>query len=290
MEQKRTVWIVLASGIFLCVVLGAAVILYSAEAKKNTTALAARDAGLIWMSPEEAAKKPQNAVDTSLPPPPAPSQPATTPAANQGVADVAGASDANRISQSDSVTVISTGKTSVYNMGETTTSTIDLSDLNNNASSANNVAALNEAAENAMTETGKVYRNVESEELPSKATSSAAKSESASASAVGSTKKTEASPAPAKSASSAPAKKESRFWVQAGSFATTKYADEARSELETNKIPCEVFTFSDKDGNLRYRVRVGPYISKSEAEYWKQKIDTIPLFSKSGSYVVSSTL
>ena len=57
MEQKRTIWIVLAAGIFLSVVLGAAVILYASEAKKNTTALYQRSAGSVWMSPETAQQK-----------------------------------------------------------------------------------------------------------------------------------------------------------------------------------------------------------------------------------------
>ena len=54
MEQKRTIWIVLAAGIFLMVVIGAAVILYAPEARKDTTALVQKENGTVWMSPEVA--------------------------------------------------------------------------------------------------------------------------------------------------------------------------------------------------------------------------------------------
>lgn len=295
MEQKRTLWIVLASGIFLCVVLGVAVILYSSGSTRNITASDARNQGMVWLSPEEASAKGQN--ETASTPPPAHTVPAS--AESQGVADVSTTHDTDDMPQSGNVTVISTGRTSVYSMGGTSTSTIDLSTANGSSAADSNVAALNQAAQNAMTETGRVYRNVESEELPSEASPAASRAQTGSTTAVAQSSEparaaepapAASSAAPATSTATAAAQKESRYWVQAGSFSTTKYADEARAELETNKMPCEVFTFSDSDGSLKYRVRVGPYISKSEAEYWKQRIDSIPLFSKSGSYVVSSTL
>ena len=67
MEQKRTIWIVLAAGIFLSVVLGAAVILYASEAKKNTTALYQRSAGSVWMSPETAQQKHAESFSNGIP-------------------------------------------------------------------------------------------------------------------------------------------------------------------------------------------------------------------------------
>jgi len=50
-----------------------------------------------------------------------------------------------------------------------------------------------------------------------------------------------------------------------------------------------VFTYKDSKGNLFYRVRVGPYTTKSEAEYWKNRIEAIDLFAKSGSYITNSS-
>ena len=331
MEQKRTIWIVLAAGIFLCVVLGAAVILYSAEARKNTTALQKRGEGSVWMSPElaeqntkndlyassgvrtESTKLPELAKSEGLQEIPASSSrpvdaPATkaveTPSARKDEANVFAATppatssaptvatsaainadqSANGLS-SENVTVIATGKTNVYNMGETSTTTIDLNDLSaykKDESASSNVTAQNKVAATAIRETSSAHKSTQA--TPKKVYEQPkAQASSTSSKAVAQKKSAPAKPAPVAATQTTT----NRFWVQAGSFTTTKNADEARSELESNKIPCEVFT-SDVSGVLHYRVRVGPYTTKSEAEYWKQRIDEIPLFSKSGSFVTST--
>ena len=331
MEQKRTIWIVLAAGIFLCVVLGAAVILYAAEARKNTTALQKRNEGAVWMSPElaqenkasdlyassspraESSKLPELAkVDGAEEIPAVSSTPVDAPASKASDASsnkkaeanvFAATSVASSIDQSDqsandqntngvsseNVTVIATGKTNVYSMGETATTTIDLNDLSaykKDETPSGNVTAQNKAAAAAIRETSSAHKNASTQATPKKVYEQPkAQASSTSSKAVAQKKSTPAKPAVAKSAPAQPAT--SRFWVQAGSFTTTKNADQARSELESNKIPCEVFT-SDVSGVLHYRVRVGPYTTKSEAEYWKQRIDEIPLFSKSGSFVTAT--
>ena len=337
MEQKRTIWIVLAAGIFLCVVLGAAVILYSAEARKNTTALQKRNEGSVWMSPELAEQNTKNdlyasssprAESSKLPELAKSDGPEEIPAVSSGAVDapVAKAADVSAAPKkpenvfspatmpaapaapagdqagglsSENVTVIATGKTNVYNMGETSTTTIDLNDLSayqKDEVSSGNVTAQNKAAATAIRETSSAHKSASTQAAPKKVYEEPkASASSTSSKAVAQKKSAPAKPAVAKStpAKAAPAKTApaqpttSRFWVQAGSFTTTKNADEARSELESNKIPCEVFT-SDVSGVLHYRVRVGPYTTKSEAEYWKQRIDEIPLFSKSGSFVTST--
>lgn len=95
--------------------------------------------------------------------------------------------------------------------------------------------------------------------------------------------------APAKKVAAAPAKKapvlSSKYWVQAASFTSKKSADNARATLDDNKIPAEVFTYKDNKDKLFYRVRVGPYTTKSEAEYWKTRVCKIDLFKDTQSYV-----
>ena len=318
MEQKRTIWIVLAAGIFLSVVLGAAVILYASEAKKNTTALYQRSAGSVWMSPETAQQKHTESFSNEIyfPSEPPAEESSINPAEvnNSSVtSNIESPAEGktsiensdSKIAQTDNVTVISTGNTSVYNVGDTSTTTIDLNALKNTASASSNVTAQNKAAETAIRETNAVHRNVEkTSPVVEKKISSPKASASSNKKSVSSKSSAQVSSAPKKSAQasaskksaqasaskSAPAKKVSdRFWVQAGSYTTTKNADEARGILESNKIPCEVFTFTDAKGVLHYRVRVGPYTTKSEAEYWKQRIDTISLFAKNGTYVTNTS-
>jgi cell division protein FtsN len=88
--------------------------------------------------------------------------------------------------------------------------------------------------------------------------------------------KTETQPLPAK------------YWVQLGSYTVKNNADEVRAALEEEKIPSEIFTH--QDGNkLYYRVRVGPYSTKSEAEYWQKRILTIPQFKSAKPYITNSS-
>ena len=361
MEQKRTLWIILASGIFLLVVIGAAVILYAPAMNRNTNARALRDSGEIWVSPglssssstyvppaatsdlTAPAKDSEASVTQGLASPAEgdfseldifaqnnPSQNVFDPSqtAQSQTAQVPGAQTAQpqgaAVTQTDNLTVIANGTTNLI-AGNTT---IDLNALKNLVPSVSeNVTATNQAAEKAMEETEKAYRveeksmiektvqtsqivnvnvmpsqRVVEEKTETKApaksgsvkkssTAPVKSSSSSSSKSVknSSTKTSTAKPAATKTASvSAPAAPD-RFWVQAASFSTKKKADEARATLDANKIQCEVFTYKDDKGNLFYRVRVGPYTTKSEAEYWKKRIDAIPEFATSGSYVTNTT-
>ncbi|MCM1321274.1 MAG: SPOR domain-containing protein [Bacteroides sp.] len=99
-----------------------------------------------------------------------------------------------------------------------------------------------------------------------------------------------AAAAPAKKTSApAPAKPAAHYWVQAASFNNKKNAEEARSILAEEKIRSEIFTYTDDGGKMFYRVRVGPYITKNEAEFWKSKICMIDRFSTASSYVTNTS-
>ena len=80
-----------------------------------------------------------------------------------------------------------------------------------------------------------------------------------------------------------------RYWVQVASYSNKKGAENARSILDENKIPSDIFTYTDTKNNLFYRVRIGPYTTKSEAEYWKARIEQIDFFKNSKCYVTTTT-
>lgn len=307
MEQKRTVWIVLAAGIFLLVVIGTAVFKYSEAAKKDTTAIVQNEKGAVWMSPDVAQSKREdflanNSVSTPV------EEPAAEPVAELPSVTSSMASPAEGTTQIENMTVIATGNTNVYTIGAEGPATID---LNNNEPAENipvtkapAVTAKNTAAEVAIRETNSVRRNVETNDVlvertyrdePKTVVAKASSNSSASVKkASAPAKKT----APAKSA--APAKNTAavkstskkdpdRFWVQCASYNAKKNADEAKSLLEEKKIQCEVFTHNDAKGNLFFRLRVGPYTTKGEAEYWKKQIDAIPQFAKNGTFVTNTS-
>jgi Cell division protein len=101
-------------------------------------------------------------------------------------------------------------------------------------------------------------------------------------------------PAAAPKQAPAPAKKEAaksvpkkavtvtEYWIQTGSFTSKLNAEKARDTLEARYLDAEIFT-RENAGTTTYRVRIGPYKTKAEADYWLGTVKEIPDFS--GSYV-----
>ncbi|MDR0378034.1 MAG: SPOR domain-containing protein [Spirochaetaceae bacterium] len=57
------------------------------------------------------------------------------------------------------------------------------------------------------------------------------------------------------------------YWVQTGSFPTKIQADKAK-EILAGKGLTAIIENGDVKGELWYRVRIGPYTSQNEADYW----------------------
>lgn len=70
------------------------------------------------------------------------------------------------------------------------------------------------------------------------------------------------------------------YWIQTGSFSSKLNAEKAREALTARYLTAEIFT-KDVAGTNTYRVRVGPYKSKSEADYWLGTVKEIPDFKNS---------
>ncbi|MDR2312979.1 MAG: SPOR domain-containing protein [Spirochaetaceae bacterium] len=81
-------------------------------------------------------------------------------------------------------------------------------------------------------------------------------------------------------AAPAPKKQYRDFWVQAGSFSTRERADGVKHTLD-NKGISAIVTNQEINGNTYYRVRVGPYTSQNEADYWLAMIKSIDGFHDS---------
>jgi cell division septation protein DedD len=94
----------------------------------------------------------------------------------------------------------------------------------------------------------------------------------------------------ASSVKTVPVSQPDQFWVQVASFTGKKNAEDARTALAEQKIIGEVFTYQDSKGTIYYRLRVGPYKTKSEAEYWHKIIKEVEQFKGTDSYVVNSTV
>jgi DedD protein len=80
--------------------------------------------------------------------------------------------------------------------------------------------------------------------------------------------------------STAPKKEQRDFWVQVGSYSTRERADGAKLTLDDKGLSA-IITNQLVNGETRYRVRVGPYTSRNEADYWLAMIKNIDSFKDS---------
>ncbi len=73
---------------------------------------------------------------------------------------------------------------------------------------------------------------------------------------------------------------ETIYWVQTASLTSHLNAENARKTLTAKHMKAQIFTKKTGTG-LTYRVRVGPFKNKTEAEYWLKKIRDMKGFERS---------
>ncbi len=283
MEQKRTLWIVAAVGVFLLVVLGAALILYTPQSKQATIAnsrvtnSSTASNGWISLAPSVPLQTPTNPdekvdeessvlSDKEIP------NPAKTELRAEEVNIYA--ENANVYSEKTELNKLGENATVKAETSEKPT-TIVLTEPEKTAE-----------AKTSKPEVSKPRSNVAVKNSVSEKQKAPAKPEHKN---TAKTAKTEQN----KSVSAKPSVKELeivQYWVQVSALTSRKSADEARNKLGENQITADVFTYTDNKKQLFYRVRVGPYTTKSEAEYWRTKISKIDSFQNSSSYITSTTV
>jgi cell division protein FtsN len=307
MEQKRTLWIMAAVGVFLLVVLGAALILYSPTARSSQTIATVSPSnkqtsnGWVSLAPAE--------NETTIP---QTKMPATEVLSEQNnevpqqnvinseekitrVAELTVYADkatiiSNNPNENNVVAAVPSSVPEQKTAEQThhtvinNTTTIDINPV---ISEKPVVTPKNELTKNTIETTSKkvaekpVVKQVAKKEV-SKPVSKPKK--------VTSTKATTSTTTTAKVTKTPAKPKVVQYWVQVTSLKSKKSAENAREVLDENKITADIFTYKDKKDQLFYRVRVGPYTTKSEAEYWQSKIAKIDTFASSSSYITSTTL
>lgn len=308
MEQKRTLWIMAAVGVFLLVVLGAALILYSPTARSSQTIATVSPSnkqtsnGWVSLAPAE--------NETTIPQTKMPATEVLSEETNEVPQQnvINSEEKITRVAEltvyADKATIISNNPNEMNNVvaavpssvpeqktAEQThhtvinnTTTIDINPV---ISEKPVVTPKNELTKNTIETTSKkvaekpVVKQVAKKEV-SKPVSKPKK--------VTSTKTTTSTTATAKVTKTPAKPKVVQYWVQVTSLKSKKSAENAREVLDENKITADIFTYKDKKDQLFYRVRVGPYTTKSEAEYWQSKIAKIDTFASSSSYITSTTL
>jgi len=323
MEQKKTLWIIAAVGVFLLVVLGGALLVFNTSKKSTsafTTNMPVEKKGFdAWSSMPEPPAAPNNGfVSTKAqdmvvlsentkvygfnPEPAAPAQiqspeyqeaPVTTPAANQ--TQTIDLNALKRETQVAAAQPVNPNINITVNIPDTSAKAADNYVTVQSPVSVSSEYYIQEVESKSVTKVNNKATSVERQDPPKPV-----------APAPSVTPKVEAKPAAPAASSKAPAvtvttpkvtattttaapKPVTRYWVQVAAYSNKNTAENARSTLTEKKINSDIYTYQDAKDKLYYRVRVGPFTTKSEAEYWKAKIVEIKDFTKAGSYVTSTT-
>lgn len=277
MEQKKTLWIIAAVGAFLLVVLGTAGILYSPA--RNPTPAIASVAPVEKAKPASSSSGWTSQIDVQPPVPTTSVSDMIVLADNTTVYGGATTIDLNALKNGYIAEPAAQTPTQPQNINIT----VNVPDVKEPAPEAPAPAPAKPEVSPAeekpvvVVKTPKNTKPAKSE----KSEKPAAKAESKSSVKV--------SVKGNASVTVTEEPKVTQFWVQVASYSNKKGADNARSVLDSNKIPADVFTYQDNKSRLFYRVRVGPYTTKSEAEYWRTRIEKIDEFAKAESYVTSTT-
>ena len=278
MDQKRILWIIVASGLFLLVVVGVALYLSAPQTQNHQSLDSLQLSGNTWIKGE--VKNPEP-INTQLVQNTEVSKPVDLETHENS-------ENKETTITVDTVTLISKN-TNVYTQDgenisqpqqptapEKTTiivNTVAKDSVTTADAAKKAVVVANEGTKTSKTTTATTTAKTSTEKAPAKATttSSAASTKKATATV------TETQPIA------------DQYWVQVASFTGKKNAEDARAALLEEKINSEIFTFKNTDNVVYYRLRVGPYTTKSEAEYWHSRIKLIPQFEGTSSYVVNST-
>lgn len=65
------------------------------------------------------------------------------------------------------------------------------------------------------------------------------------------------------------------YWIQAASFSSRSRAEDFQRDLAARSL-ASIITMKDVDGVTWYRIRIGPYGTKSEADGWLGKVRALP--------------
>jgi len=95
--------------------------------------------------------------------------------------------------------------------------------------------------------------------------------------------------APAQAAAKQPAKTRDDFWVQTGAFTALSRAEIIKQTLADKGIT-SIIENRNVGETLYFRVRVGPYTSQNEADYWLNLIKSINGFEESQIRKTQTTL
>ena len=260
MEQKKILWVILSVSLFVLIIFGVALFLYSpsrnsatAQAGGETIPYESSDMTAPHVDPDMWARDPDKvaALDTNAP------------------------EASGNIINLNNVNIIAT---------DGQTKGIDVSDLTTQAAEADASGLPKELAEQIGIDTGTEPQQPEASAIKSaiqiqqkasveKKTTVKKTAEKKAAPSVSAQAQKKASP---KAKTAAP-QVQTLYWVQAASLANRINAERARDKLAAQHMKVEIFTKETAAG-LTHRVRVGPFSNSTEAKYWLKNIQKLDGF------------
>lgn len=269
MEQKKILWVVVAMSGFLIIVLGIAMIFYSSarDAAPNLQAATAPVTSVNRLEPITDRAPAEQAGQT----------------ANQAV--MADPGQAAGGTSPINVTIVN-GENASANY-----TTLDVSGLTGDTGgavvAANQGFTPNETAAVTSSGSAEPTKPAAAVQSPANPVQTAAPRMETNSPAAMKTVETKAPAAASKTAVKAapaaavkPAVTVTEFWIQTGSFNGKLNAEKARDTLKARYLNTEIFT-KEVSGATVYRVRVGPYTKKTEADYWLGVVREIQGFKDS---------
>ncbi|MBO4629075.1 MAG: SPOR domain-containing protein [Treponema sp.] len=304
MEQKKTLWIIAAVSVFLLVVMGAAMILYNPGAGASRKVASIKPVEKSVQTSSSSGWTNSTAVEPASTSSPQVSDMFVV-SENTTVLDLgqSGSSAAATDNQSTTIDLNALKRELAADAALAQTAPQSNINITVNLSDKENTAKVEEPPVVLTTEyyTGKAKEAEETEKATAVKKTETAVAKATTTSTPAATAKTSTSTASKSTSSSSTSTKTTtakatastaaavtRFWVQVAAYSNKKTAENARSVLSDKKINSDIYTYEDAKSKLFYRVRVGPFTTKSEAEYWQSKIVEIADFAKAGSYVTST--
>lgn len=270
MEQKKILWVVVAISVFFLIIFGFALILYSPSKQGPTLSQTPKtissytnktqEIDFTNSSPSKTTQETKDQFERNVTP--------TSASSNINFTFVAGETHPNTYGTVD-VSELTTGKAEAK-------TTIQIESENKQSSAPAPALALANGV--SVTDSKQTQSSEKTKQTTVKTSASNTAASSSSKTTTSAATKTTSKTTT--STKKAEPKTVTEYWIQTGSFAGKINAEKARDSLTERYLKAEIFT-KDVNSTTTYRVRVGPYSSKSEAEYWLGTIKEIGDFSSS---------
>lgn len=255
MEQKKLLWIAVAVGTFLLIITGTILLVNVPGKKTGDFRQAQVNSGKVWTFDGTGAGE---TVSGSLPPK-VPGVPEKIPGPESGVSAVALPENPGKPGETTEIPGGENPSVSVPEPGKN----LEVDTIKADRISANVIDV----------------REITNTPAPPKVPAEKPKAKEAAKPAVPRNQST--SPASSAEKAAAPVKTESvSYWIQLASLTDKLKAEKAREDLNEKMISPEIFT-KEIDGKTYYRLRIGPYKTKQEADYWLAKVKEMKGFEKS---------